>query len=81
MNINKDKILSHFKVDKKHKEEKSRWLWCEDISNLVGKTTIHISTLMKGMTTEQIKEFYNTAKTYSNPKIMFWKVWKDNKPK
>ena len=76
MDINKDKILSHFKVDKKHKEEKSRWDWCNSISNLVGKTTIQISTLMKGMKTNEVRDFYLKAKTYIDSDIEFWKLLK-----
>lgn len=61
--------------------EKSRWDWCQDVAVLVGRKTIQISTLMKGMNKEQIKGFYKTAKTYTDARIKFWMLWDEHKPR
>ena len=79
MDIGKD-YLKKFKVVGK-KAEKSRWDWCVDVAKMTSKPVIVISTLLKGLTGEQIAGFYNKAKESSRPDIEFWKVWKDNKPK
>ena len=59
------------------KVEKSRWDWCEDIVKLVGKTPIQISTLMKGMKANEVKDFYLYAKTFTRADIEFWKLLKE----
>lgn len=71
--------LTKFKVTNKP-VEKSRWEYCEDVALLVGKSTIQISSLMKGMSAKQIEDFYNKAKTYTRSDINFWIIWKEHKP-
>lgn len=73
MEINKDKYLQKFKVTNKE-VEKTRWDFCKDIANLTGKRTIQISTLMAGMKTNEVKDFYLHAKTFTRGDIEFWKL-------
>ena len=61
--------------------EKSRWNFCEDIGQLVGRNPIVISTMMKGLTVNDIKGFLDVAKTYTRPDIEFWNIWRIHKPK
>lgn len=62
------------------KAEKTRWDACIELSQLVRKPTIQMSSLMKGMSKEQIEGFCSHVKTFSRPDIEFWCVWKLNKP-
>lgn len=80
MELDKDKYLQRFKVVDKE-VEKSRWQWCESIGKLVGKKTIQISTLMAGMKTNEVKDFYLHAKTFTRGDIEFWKLLKEFKNK
>jgi len=77
MNIKKD--LTLFKVVG-DKAQKNRWDAVVEVADLVKRKPIQISTLMKGMTMEQIEGFYKTAKTFTDPEINFWVLWRENRP-
>lgn len=62
------------------KANKTRWDACIEVAQLVRRPTIQISSLMKGMSKEDIEAFYTKAKTYSDPAINFWVLWKEFKP-